>query len=215
MTFDHAYLLLSIQRGLLDRTSPSLRAVTADLDESQNLFVVHFFYDGKITDKLYDLASCACAEADPGVFPYSLNDDIAIQLDSPLTIPIQGRLIYLRKESIPTKCTQPKAIKFATHSTPLLSAILLAIQDSLLGKINPELRQVTITTNESARQIDVYFFHDGPISKENLQLSLTATDELRTSFSKFSVTDHVLRLDAPEKVPTLNGRVAYARNEED
>ena len=62
-----AYARLSIQKALLGVVTPSLRAVTIDVDEKKNKLFISFFYEGDITDELFDLASTAIAEVDvPG-----------------------------------------------------------------------------------------------------------------------------------------------------
>jgi len=91
-----AYARLSIQKALLGVVTPSLRAVTIDVDEKKNKLFISFFYEGDITDELFDLASTAIAEVDvPG---YCELDDQIQRLDSPAKIPIKGQLVYLRKE---------------------------------------------------------------------------------------------------------------------
>src|SRR5689334_12288755 len=143
MEGDVVHILLSVQGGLLDHVSPFLRAVTVDFDKKQSILILHFFYDGEITDKLFHLASCACVEADPGVFPYTINDEITTRLDYPQEIPIQGRLVYLRKETTPTIYKQKSAVLFATKATLPIAVLMLAMQDALLGKVTLQLRWVS------------------------------------------------------------------------
>jgi hypothetical protein len=213
MKIDQAYILLSVQRGLLDRISSFLRAVTVCFDETTLLLNFHFFYDCEITEKLFDLASCACAEADPQVSPYFINSDITTKLNYPTPIPIEGRLVYLRKEPTPTKYNQKKALLFADENTPLDAILLLAMLDALLGKVTPELRQVTITADQNVKKLEFYFFYDGEISKENFDLSNSAIDQGISTFVGYSINRYILRLDFPEKIPTKHGRVPYARYE--
>ena len=207
------HILLSVQRGLLDHIAPLLRAVTVDFDKKQSLMTLHFFYDGEVTDRLFDLASCTCVEIDPGVFPYMINDDFTTRLDYPAKIPIQGRLVYLRKEPTPTIYKQKSAVLFADSSNTLVAVLLLAMQDALLGKVTPELREVTVNTDEATKQLDFYFFYDGAISKENFNLANSSIQEASIWFPGYSVNKNILRLDFPEKISPLGGRVPYARDE--
>ena len=90
------YARLSIQKALLGAVTPSLRAVTIDLDENTKKLFVSFFYDGEISDEFFDLASVAITEID--LPEYELLDDQIIRLDYPAKIPFKGQLVYLRKE---------------------------------------------------------------------------------------------------------------------
>ena len=95
---DLAYALISAQRALLGAVAPSLRAVTLDLDTKKKHLTVCFFYDGEINDELFELASCAITEIIADFTPdFSLDDQI-VRLDYPQKIPVQGRLVYNRKE---------------------------------------------------------------------------------------------------------------------
>lgn len=90
------YARLSLQRALLGAVTPTLRAVYVDVDESAKKLFVSFFYDGEITDELFDIVSTAMAEVDvPGY--YELDEHIE-RSDFPEKIPDRGNLIYLRKE---------------------------------------------------------------------------------------------------------------------
>jgi hypothetical protein len=213
MEGNQLHILLSVQGALLDHVSPLLRAVTVDFDKKNSLLILHFFYDGEVTNKLYDLASCACVEADPGVFPYTLNDEITTRLNYPEPIPTKGRIVYLRKEPTPTIYKQKSALLFGEPTTPLPALLLLAMLDSLLGKITPELRQVNIAANQKTKNLAFYFFYDGEISKETFDLANSAIDEAIHSFIDYSINRSILRLDFPEKIPSIGDRVPYARYE--
>lgn len=113
MAYNQALVLLQIQGALTTHVSSSLRAVTVDFNEVESMLILHFFYDGEINNKLFDLASCASAEMDPGFFDYTINDEITVRLDYPQKIPVQGRLIYLRKEPTPTIFQQQSAVELA------------------------------------------------------------------------------------------------------
>jgi hypothetical protein len=62
-------MFLSMQRALLGKVVPSLRAVIVDIDIYKKIIPFSFFYDGELIDELFDLASIACIEA--SAKPYS------------------------------------------------------------------------------------------------------------------------------------------------
>jgi hypothetical protein len=91
-----AYAKLSLQRALLGAVTPTLRAVSVDVDEKAKKLFISFFYDGEITDDIFDIASTAIAEVDvPGYYEL---DECFERLDFPEKIPVRGQLVYLRKE---------------------------------------------------------------------------------------------------------------------
>jgi hypothetical protein len=95
---DIAYALLSVQRALLGEITPNLRAVVINLDAPNESGIIYFYYDGGISDKDFDIASCAITEitaAFPAGYPFEEHIE---RLDAPAEIPIQGSLAYLRKE---------------------------------------------------------------------------------------------------------------------
>ena len=90
------YARLSLQRALLGVVTPNLRAVYIDVDEKAKKLFISFFYDGEISDELFDITSTAIAEVD--VPEYHELDDHIERLDFPKKIPSRGHLVYLRKE---------------------------------------------------------------------------------------------------------------------
>ena len=92
-----AKALLSMQKALLGSVVPSLRAVTVDIDINNQIIFFSFFYDGEVSDELFDLASVASAEASSN-FPEYYVKDIIKRIDFPNQIPVRGRYAYLRKE---------------------------------------------------------------------------------------------------------------------
>ncbi len=96
---DIAYALLATQRALLGAVTPNLRAVTIDLQSNGKSGKICFYYDGKISEDDYDLATCAITEI-TAAFPIGYNFEENIErLDSPTKIQDEGRLAYLRKET--------------------------------------------------------------------------------------------------------------------
>lgn len=96
---DIGYALLATQRALLGEVTQNLRAVVIDLQIESKSGKIYFYYDGEISEADFDIASCAITEI-TAAFPmgYSFEEHIE-RLDAPTTIPIQGRLAYLRKET--------------------------------------------------------------------------------------------------------------------
>jgi len=98
--YDMGYLLLSMQRALAGIIAPELRAVIVNLDQQNKKTTFCFYYDGEITDELYDLASCASTEAIAAFPPDYSSEEKITRLDFPNEIPEQnGKFAYLRKES--------------------------------------------------------------------------------------------------------------------
>ncbi len=91
-------LLFPMQQALLGKVTPSLRAVKVNLDDATHTLECSFFYDGKITDELYDLASqTAITGAAPFAPNYTLKLNVE-QLDFPNKIQRVGRWVYKRRE---------------------------------------------------------------------------------------------------------------------
>lgn len=102
-TFSIGYALLGIQRALLDVVTPELRAVVVDFDKNTPQLYVRFYFDGEISEEIFDLWACAITEASAGLGPDCLIDDGIEQLDYPQKIPLKGRYAFLRKEDKSTK----------------------------------------------------------------------------------------------------------------
>ncbi len=87
---------LSIQRALLGEVSPQLRAVVFSIAERD--IDVRFYFDGDISDK--DMESASCVETEI-IADYEAEDVITvrcIRLDTPKTIGDSGVWVYQRRE---------------------------------------------------------------------------------------------------------------------
>ncbi len=95
---DISYALLATQRALLGEVTPNLRAVIIELEPKNKSGKIFFYYQGEISEEVFDVASCVITEI-TAAFPvgYQFEEHIE-RLDTPSKIPIQGRLAYLRKE---------------------------------------------------------------------------------------------------------------------
>ncbi len=93
-----SFILLSVQRALLDEIDPNLRAVKIDWDEENSIIHLHFYYDNKITDENNESASCVAGEV---AGDFSLNTRVlehCIHLDFPNELPDHKLVAYRRKE---------------------------------------------------------------------------------------------------------------------
>ena len=80
---------------------PELRAVIVNIDEKNKKLKYFFYFDGKVTDELYDLASCVSCESSAS-FPidYFPEEGKFLKWKYPKKIPEdKGILAYLRYEN--------------------------------------------------------------------------------------------------------------------
>lgn len=98
-TFSIGYALLAVQSALLGAVTPELRAVVVDVCKEDELLYLHFYYDGKVDEKMIDLWECAITEASADLGPDCVLDAGVSRLDYPEEIPFRGRYAYLRRET--------------------------------------------------------------------------------------------------------------------
>lgn len=90
-------------------------------------------------------------------------------------------------------------------------AVLLALQQALLGEVTAQLRAVTVTYTETRIHFEAYY--EGEIGDDEIEaMSLVATEVLAVFPSDHTVTHDVIRLDAPALLPR-NGAWVYHRKE--
>ncbi len=95
-----AYALLSMQRALLGRVTPSLRLVTVDLSDEKSQLHIRIYYDGEISPEMLFLGEIIISNVYADCGPdYILDYEIA-RIDVPNKMPCYGRLAYERKEEI-------------------------------------------------------------------------------------------------------------------
>ena len=204
-------LLLDIQRALLDAVVAQLRAVTADVDIKDKKLILYFFYDGEISDELFDLVSVAATEAGGTLSDY-FTDEHCLRLDYPKKIPIQGRLVYLRKEPIPQEYKRYEIPSPSERLIPI-AALLLHMQQALLGKVTPDLRAVAGDIDPVKKTGVCQFYYDQEISEESVKLATAATEEVRKGLPDYRIEIRLVRSEFPEKISIGNGRYAYFRKE--
>lgn len=104
-------------------------------------------------------------------------------------------------------------IKFSSGPYTLQAAILLSLQNALLGEIDPNLRQVSVAWNDDEQEINIYLYYHGEISEENRTSANCIGAMVSGDFDEYTeVMEHCIRLDAPEDIPQ-HMSVAYFRKE--
>jgi len=92
------YAHLSASRALLGAVTPNLRVVTIKISPEQKMVIVCFFYDGEISEEDFETANTAITEIISDFPPdYDLDDHIE-RIDYPNPIPLDGRVVFERKE---------------------------------------------------------------------------------------------------------------------
>lgn len=199
----------SAQRALLGAVTSNLRAVTVKIEQTIKLLKICFFYDGDISEEVFDLASIATAEMAADFPEYDLDDHIE-RLDYPKKILVEGILVYFRKES---KKIEDWALKIKVDSTTDENRALILIQIALLGIVTPNLRAVKIGVDNENKILKVHFFYDGEISEqESFTLNSKINEILHSFLSGYQLDKKTVRLDFPNEIP-VEGRLAYLRNE--
>ncbi len=92
---------------------------------------------------------------------------------------------------------------------------LLSMQSALLGEVTPELRAVMIDVNEKEDVFSAWFYYDGEVSEQRIDLWDCAVTEASADLGRYElVRSHIKRLDYPQKIPS-KGYFAYLRKELD
>lgn len=235
--FSIEYALLAVQVALLGVVTPELRAVVVDLEQERSkeagVLYMRFYYDGKITEELEELWSCAVTEASADLGADCFVDDEIERLDFPQEIPLRGRYAYLRYEdfslskevrltvqgmsnnsnSLLWKRRKAQKRKFSLEKFPLAYA-LLAMQTALLGIVAPSLRAVIVDFEPVTKVLYVRFYHHGEVSEELIALwNLAIVEASEDLVTKHTLDKRIERLDFPQKIP-FHGEYAYLRKEE-
>ena len=90
------------------------------------------------------------------------------------------------------------------------------MQNALLTRITPALREVLTTIHLEEKIIDLHFLYDGPISELEYHLASLASKGGNVSFPDFSVRTFIERCDFPQRISFLveAERSVYARYED-
>ena len=213
-SFSIEYVLLAMQRALLNEVTPELRAVAVDFDPQQLIFYTAFYYEGEPSEKMIDLWDCAITEASADLGHCFIQSQID-RLDYPQDLPACGYYVYLRKE--PNISTNKKRLQREVQiKEKTLADALIAAQQSLLGVVTPTLRAVVVDFHREKSILYMRYYYDGIVLDELLQLWEIAIVETHTRFGlNCSLDAAVERLDYPQSVPNPpNGRYIYFRKEE-
>ena len=97
-TIDEAYGLLATVRALLGSVTPNLRVVTIKVNIKEKIVKICFYYDGEISEEDFDTANTAITEMISDFPPDYELDDYIERIDYPGAIPIDGRIVFRRKE---------------------------------------------------------------------------------------------------------------------
>jgi hypothetical protein len=216
MAYNSAKTLLSavmeLSGGLLGAVEPSLRAAMVNLDMDRERYIYYFYYDGPIDEHKEELVSGAASEAST----YWFYEAHFIQLDYPAVIPINGALVYLRKELGIT----PPAPQLLPRNPITISRAYLtyALGQGLLGRIIPSLRYALVGINEEEKKMRFYFYYDEKITKEILTLCQEAITVAKTAFPNDYIIDEVIEfVPFPKPYPAtssyFDNQAVYQRNE--
>lgn len=209
------YVLLSVQRALLDVVTPELRAVLVDISQSKESTVfLYFYHDGEASEELIDLWQCAATEASAALGANFFVEEIIKRLDFPKEIPPCGKYAYLRKEENQLKdgLSHIKLEKQKTSIEPVAYA-LLSLQRALLGKVVPTLRAVTVDVSDKQKLLCIKFFYEGVINPEIIHSWELAIKEVAVDCGlEYKLDYEIKRIEFPNKMPFC-GRLAYERRE--
>jgi hypothetical protein len=211
--FSIEYALLAVQGAVLGEVTPALRAVFTNVDEDQEIFYFYVYYDKAASEQMIELWECVCTEASAGLGHCLIESEIE-RLDYPKAIPIRGYCAYLRRGNNELNCLKGTLPQVVMRG-PTMGYALVAVQQSLLGTVSPELRSVTVDLEKDPLKLFIHFYHDGEISEELHQCWQSAQKKAQAYFGFDCAMDaKVERVDHPLQMP-FRGRYAYLRKEEE
>jgi hypothetical protein len=150
-----------------------------------------------------------------------------LKAKEPVTVNFQKPIGYAIKnrfplEKIPTSWGVVYFSSAGAHVIPRLPKVKqtidhaylrLSVQSALLGIVTDSLRAVTLNLFDIRAKI--FFFYDGQIPEESLELAKCAFAEIAADFPPdYVIQGEILRLDAPSAIPS-SGFYAYERKEPD
>ncbi len=94
-----------------------------------------------------------------------------------------------------------------------LERALLCMQIALLGAVKPALRAVIADVDVDTKTLYYFFFYDGEISDELMDLASVAGCEASANLSEYFTYNTIERVDYPQKIPFTRGKYAYLRKE--
>ncbi len=91
--------------------------------------------------------------------------------------------------------------------------VALIAMTALLGEASPSLRGMGISLRPS--EVQLFFYYDGPIDERDREsASLIETEMLALMWPEIRVIPHVVRHDAPQRLPDPD-RWIYRRREDE
>lgn len=106
-----------------------------------------------------------------------------------------------------------RSVDAEAMNTEARAAILLSVMRALWGQVTPEIRAV-ICRPQGDKAFGIEFYIDGPVAdsvKESA--SCVETEVLADFLADFDIAHSVIRLDAPQPIPTDGSLVVYVRKE--
>lgn len=198
-------LQMTMQRALLGRVTPNLRAVCINLNE--DLIRLTYYYNDPPSDYESNLAIMAGREVTKEVrFPqYRVSYHIHIH-PCPHKIPQNGVCVYRRYES--DLCANKK-IKTKLMD---IASIKLSMLHALVGRVTSNVRAIYVYALDDCAHL-IYYYNESPSKKEH---ELAAQVE-RDFIADYSPQEYSSKLQfiihqSPQKINS-NGICVYARHE--
>ncbi|MCE5294367.1 MAG: hypothetical protein LLF94_07105 [Chlamydiales bacterium] len=214
-------LFLAVTTSLLGATRKQLRAVKADLDEQEDIYL-YFYWDGELSDSDEETISHVITQTQNTVtakFPGNYNFKTSIErLDYPQPIPDLGYFVYLRDETIfhSMKWDEPVILSRFYKSIGLerIDEFRLLMCYAILGKIRPNLRYIWIELNDLKRTAYYSFYFDGSITDYDKSIAFGIIETVQWLFCPgiFTAKASIEQIDYPERLPWL-GYPIYLRDE--
>jgi hypothetical protein len=90
-------IILELVRALWGRITPQIRAVSFTVTEKE--IVIFVYTDGEVSEEEKDDLDIIGSEVIAGIIVHRFIDVRIISINFPETIPVEGELVFLRKES--------------------------------------------------------------------------------------------------------------------
>ena len=103
-------------------------------------------------------------------------------------------------------------MKYVSNSESLEYS-LLTTQRALVDMVTSQMRAVVVRIDEEKRMFYLYYYYDGEVDEDLIDLWQCSTCEA-TIDTNFFTEVHITRLDYPEKIPLNGGNFAYLRKED-
>ncbi len=206
-------VLITLQCALVNCVPPTLRAITVDIDETKHNLIPIFYFDEEITGELLDMVTTLLTEVDTYTIQHYFISLDVVELGFKKTIPIRGRLAFLRYEPILPLITRENRSFLLQDSFPAHAIYRLDMQEALLGKVTPALRNVSVAADPEQKKLIAHFIYDGEISELDRKLATAAIEDSRISFPDYEMDSLIERVDCPNQMSRRGNWLAYLRQE--